>query len=150
MDDTSSLDTNSSLGDRTSLDTNSSLGDRTSLDTNSIKSNILQSVDDTQYFITSLLEAQNVKCNEFANMLNILIDDFENEINNIHNKIIPINKDKHMQNTKNLILSMYGCINCIIENISSDEIINCNELPKKDVDESDVTNDTTPFVLYDK
>ena len=131
-------------------DTNTSFSDTSNLDTNTTKPNILQSVDDTHYFITSLLETQPVKCNEFSNMLNILIDDFENEINNIHNKNIPIDKSKHIQNTKNLILSMYGCINCIIENISSDEIINCNELPKKDVEEGDVSNDTTPFVLYDK
>ena len=116
---------------------------------------------DTSYLIPSLLEEPEIKCKEFKLMVDNLIDGLEYEINKINDKSTPVDTKKHIQNTKNVVLSMYSCIDCIIGNIYSDEIIECNEemsdessvssgsTDSNDSDESDDESDEGNFVLYD-
>lgn len=104
---------------------------------------------DISYLIPSLLEHPEIKCNEFEKRVDILIDGLQEEINNINQKDLPVELDKHIDNTKNLILSMYSCINCIIQNINSEEVTDC----LKDIDEeqSDISTDdnTKSYTIYD-
>ena len=111
---------------------------------------ILPNINDvSSYFIPSLLEEPEVKCGEFEKMVDIFIHDLEEEINNIHKNKNPVNTPQHIKNTKNVILSMYSCINCVIDNIHNDEPTDCF----KNVDEENTQPipqlGETNYTLYD-
>jgi len=121
-----------------------------------VKSIIPDIKADSSYFIPSLLEEPEIKCKEFKMMVDNLIDSLEDEINKINDKYTSVDTKKHIRNTKNVVLSMYSCIDCIIENIHSDEVIECTEDMSDESsgssdDESDDESDESDgenFVLY--
>jgi hypothetical protein len=103
----------------------------------------------TSYFIPSLLEEPEVKCGEFENMVDIFIHDLEEEINNIPKNKNPVNTPQHIKNTKNVILSMYSCINCVIDNIHKDEPTDCFKNVDEETTQSIPQVSETTYTLYD-
>lgn len=145
MDDNSFSSQNSS-NNMSGTSDNSSLSETTNTDTSNLSQETLQYKPPTKssipnindmpsYLVPSLLEEPEVKCGEFEKMVDILIHDIEEEINSIRKNNNPVNTEQHIKNTKNVVLSMYSCINCVIENIRNNEPTDCLK---------DVTQENTP------
>jgi hypothetical protein len=77
----------------------------------------------------SLLEIPNEKCHNFKKLFEKLIKDLVKDINNINNPraIMLYETNNHLINARNVLLSMYDCINCIENNLLNDKYIKCSD-----------------------
>ena len=82
------------------------------------------------HLIPTLLELPDIKCGEFREKFNKLIDDLVSDINNINDpsKKMLYDDNIHLKNAREVIRAMFACFNCILQKIKDENnTVNCIE-----------------------
>ena len=85
--------------------------------------------------IPTLLELPDIKCGEFRQKFNKLIDDLITDINNINNpsEKMLYHDDIHIKNAREVIRAVFACFDCILKKIKDETLTeNCIQLPETD------------------
>ena len=85
--------------------------------------------------IPTLLELPDIKCGEFRQKFNKLIDDLITDINNINNpnEKMLYDDDIHLKNASEVIRAMVACFDCILKKINDKTFTeDCIQLPETD------------------